>query len=64
MKCITRWKERRQLRKSAKMVKLCIDKLPSETFRNLIKNADGTYMEPCEAMARLYQLADIWERQK
>jgi hypothetical protein len=61
MKWYTRWKEKRSLRKSAKMVKLCIDNLPSEAFRNMIKNADGTFMEPAEAMTRLYQLADMWD---
>jgi hypothetical protein len=59
----TKWKAKRQLKKTAKLVKLVIDNLPSSSFRNLIQKADGTFMEPPEAMTRLWQIADMMERQ-
>jgi hypothetical protein len=63
MRWYTEWRAKRELRKAAKLMKLVINKLPSSTFRNLIMNSDGSYMESCEAMTFIWQIADRIEKE-
>jgi hypothetical protein len=49
MMFITRWKAKRELKKSIKIVEKMCDEMPNSFFKGLIANADGTFVEPIEA---------------
>ena len=62
MNWYVKWKAKRELKKTAKLVRMMCDKMPLSFFENLVFTAAGTPLEPLSALNTISSIASKIER--
>lgn len=63
MMFITRWKAKRELKKSITIIEKLCDEMPRSFFKGMIADTDGTFLEPLEAINSLMGAAAKMRRE-